>query len=351
MDSHRTPAKFFAPLAVGAPAPYREKPVRLERMIHFVPPHVEKIRARAADIAAQVDVLLGNLEDAVPADAKEAARRGFVEMASSADFGGTGLWTRINALNSPWALDDILEIVPKVGDKLDVIMLPKVDGPWDIHYLDQLLAQLEAKHRIARPIMIHAILETAEGVNNVRDIAGASPRMHGMSLGPADLAASRGMKTTRVGGGHPAYGVLADSGTAGSQRAFYQQDLWHYTTARMVDACAAYGIKAFYGPFGDFSDPEACEAQFRNAFLQGCAGAWSLHPSQIDIAKRVFSPPASEVIFARRIVEAMPDGTGAVMIDGKMQDDATWKQAKVIVDLARLVADKDPDLAKEYGIA
>jgi malyl-CoA/(S)-citramalyl-CoA lyase len=346
----RTPGKFFAPLAVGAPAPHREKPVRLERMIHFVPPHIDKIRARAADVSAQVDVLLGNLEDAVPADAKEAARRGFIEMASANDFGATSLWTRINALNSPWALNDVLEIVAAVGNKLDVIMLPKVDGPWDIHYLDQLLAQLEARHGVARPIMIHAILETAEGVNNVEEIAAASPRMHGMSLGPADLAASRGMKTTRVGGGHPAYGVLGDGGEAGQPRAFYQQDLWHYTLARMVDACAAYGIKAFYGPFGDFSDPDACEAQFRNAFLQGCVGAWSLHPSQIEIAKRVFSPPASEVNFAKRIVEAMPDGTGAVMIDGKMQDDATWKQAKVIVDLARLVAAKDPELAKQYGL-
>jgi malyl-CoA/(S)-citramalyl-CoA lyase len=349
MAWQRTPTKFFTPLAIGAPAPSRDKPVRLERMIHFLPPHIEKIRARAGEIAGRVDVVLGNLEDAVPADAKEAARAGFIAMAQASDFGSTGLWTRINALNSPWALDDITEIVARVGDKLDVIMLPKVDGPWDIHYLDQLLAQLEAKHHVARPIMIHAILETAEGVNNVEAIAAASPRMHGMSLGPADLAASRGMKTTRVGGGHPAYGVLADAGTdGGGARGFFQQDLWHYTIARMVDACAAHGLKAFYGPFGDFSDPAACEAQFRNAFLQGCAGAWSLHPSQIEIAKRVFSPAREEVLFAKRIVEAMPDGTGAVMIDGKMQDDATWKQAKVIVDLARLVAEKDPELGKSY---
>jgi malyl-CoA/(S)-citramalyl-CoA lyase len=197
--------------------------------------------------------------------------------------------------------------------------------------------------------MIHAILETAEGVNNIEAIAAASPRMHGMSLGPADLAASRRMKTTRVGGGHPGYGVLADPGGEGAPRAFYQQDLWHYTVGRMVDACAAYGLDAFYGPFGDFSDPAACEAQFLNAFLQGCVGAWSLHPTQIEIAKRVFSPEPDEVILARKIMEAMPDGTGAVMIDGKMQDDATWKQAKVIVDRARLVAKKDPDFAARYG--
>lgn len=349
MPAIRTPARFYTPLAIGAPEPLRQLPVRLERMIHFVPPHNPKIRARLAETIASVDVLLGNLEDAIAADEKEAARRGFIEMAGQHDFGATGLWVRINALNSPWALDDIIEIVSAVGSKLDVMMLPKVEGPWDIHYLDQLLAQLEARHRIERPILIHAILETAEGVSNVEEIAGASPRMHGMSLGPADLAASRGMKTTRVGGGHPDYGVLADAATAGGLRSFYQQDLWHFTVARMVDACVRNGIKPFYGPFGDFSDDAACESQFRNAFLLGCVGAWSLHPKQIGIAKRVFSPDPNEVAFAKRILDAMPDGTGAVMIDGKMQDDATWKQAKVIVDLARLVAAKDPDLAAAYA--
>ncbi len=349
MGASRTPAKFYSPLAIGAPPPMREKPVRLERMIHFVPPHLEKIRAKIPELIAQVDVILGNLEDAIPISEKEAARRGFIEMARANDFGQTGLWTRINCLNSPWALDDVIEIVSAVGHKLDVIMLPKVEGPWDIHYLDQLLAQLEAKHAISRPIMIHAILETAEGVNNVEALAAASPRMHGMSLGPADLAASRGMKTTRVGGGHPGYGVLADPGEGGA-RAFFQQDLWHYTLGRMVDACAAHGLKAFYGPFGDFSDAQACEAQFRNAFLQGCVGAWSLHPSQIEIAKRVFSPAVEEVRFALKILEAMPDGAGAVMIEGKMQDDATWKQAKVMADLARLVAAKDGASAPDYGL-
>jgi malyl-CoA/(S)-citramalyl-CoA lyase len=314
-----------------------------------VPPHIDKVRAKVPDLVREVDVVLGNLEDAIPAESKLAAREGFIEMARSVEFGATGLWVRINALASPWVLDDITEIVGAVGGDLDAIMLPKVEGPWDIHYLDQLLAQLEAKHGLSHPILIHAILETAEGVMNVEAIASASPRLHGMSLGPADLAASRAMKTTRVGGGHPFYGVLADPG-GGDERAFSQQDLWHYTVAKMVDACASNGIKAFYGPFGDFADPDACRAQFRNAFLQGCAGAWSLHPSQIDIAKEVFSPDPGEVAFALKILEAMPDGTGAVMIDGKMQDDATWKQARVIVDLARLVAARDPERGAVYGL-
>ena len=344
----KLPRPFFKPLAIGAPEPFRELPIRLERMIHFVPPHLDKIRAKVPDLLREVDIVLGNLEDAIPADAKEAARAGFIEMAKL-DYGTTGLWTRINALNSPWALDDITQIVAAAGNKLDVMMLPKVEGPWDIHYLDQLLAQLEARHKVTRPIMIHAILETAEGVKNVDSIAAASPRMHGISLGPADLAASRAMKTTRVGGGHPDYLVLADA-DGDKPRARYQQDLWHYTLAKMVDACAAAGIKAFYGPFGDFSDPAACEAQFRNSFLMGCAGAWTLHPSQVAIAKRVFSPDVAEVKFALKILAAMPDGTGAVMIDGKMQDDATWKQAKVVVDLAKIVAGADAEMKERYGV-
>src|SRR5215471_6888264 len=271
----KLPRNFFKPLAIGAPAPLRELPVKLERMIHFVPPHLEKLRAKVPELIAQVDVVLGNLEDAIPADAKEAARKGFIAMAKASDFGSTGLWTRINALNSPWALDDVVDIVAAVGQKLDVVMLPKVDGAWDIHYLDQLLAQLEARHGVTKPMLIHAIVETAEGVNNVEAIARASPSMHGMSLGPADLAASRRMKTTRVGGGHPDYKVIADA-DGGGARASFQQDLWHYTLGKMVDACASAGIKPFYGPFGDFSDAAACEAQFRNAFLMGCVGAWSL---------------------------------------------------------------------------
>ena len=349
----KLPRNFFKPLAIGAPTPLRELPLKLERLIHFVPPHLEKLRAKVPELIQQVDVVLGNLEDAIPADAKEAARAGFIAMAKANDFGSTGLWTRINALNSPWVLDDICEIVAAIGQKLDVIMLPKVEGEWDIHYLDQLLAQLEAKYEVKKPILIHAILETAEGVNNVAAIASASPRMHGISLGPADLAASRAMKTTRVGGGHPDYKVLADAAPgspADAPRAVYQQDLWHYTIAKMVDACAAAGIKAFYGPFGDFADSAACEAQFRNSFLMGCVGTWTLHPSQVAIAKRVFSPDPAEVAFANKIIAAMPDGSGAVMIDGKMQDDATWKQAKVLVDLARLVAAKDPEMAARYGV-
>ncbi len=350
----KTPRAYFRPLALGAPQPWREPPARVERSIHFVPPHLDKVRAKVGETARTVDVVLGNLEDAIPADSKVAARDGFIAMAGEHDFAGmgVGLWTRINALNSPWHLDDVTGIVAGVGDRLDVMMVPKVEGPWDIHYMDQLLAGLEVKHGLTRPIGLHAILETAEGVNNVEAIAGASPRMQGISLGPADLAASRAMKTTRVGGGHPGYRVLSDPGPdgLGGERASVQQDLWHYTIARMVDACAAHGIKAFYGPFGDIADLAACEQQFRNAYLLGCAGAWTLHPGQVPVANRVFSPDPDEVAFARRILEAVPGGAGVAMLDGKMQDDATWKQARVLVDAARAIVARDPACARTYGL-
>ncbi|HYW32564.1 MAG TPA: CoA ester lyase [Gemmatimonas sp.] len=346
----RLPNNFYKPLAIGAPAPLRERPVRPERMIHFFPPHIEKIRARMPEMIAKADVLCGNLEDAIPVPDKAAARAGFIEVANSNSFGSTALWVRVNCLNSPWILDDLEGIVREAGNNVDVVMIPKVEGPWDIHFVDQYLALLEARFGVTRPILIHALLETAEGVKNVEQIAAASPRMHGMSLGPADLAASRGMKTTRVGGGHPFYGVMSDPSGDDTPRAFAQQDLWHYTVGRMVDACAASGLGAFYGPFGDLKDEAGCEAQFRNAFIMGCSGAWSLAPNQIDIARRVFSPDVDEVRFAKRILDAMPDGNGVAMIDGKMQDDATWKQAKVVVDLARLVAQRDPELAEAYGI-
>ena len=347
----RSAKDFFKPLAVGAPEPVREIPFRPSRMIHFFPPSNEKMVSKLPEIVPTVDILLGNLEDGVPASDKEAAREGLIRVAQTVDMGTTQLWTRVNSLDSPWALDDLTAIVTRAGSAFDVIMIPKVEGPEDIHYVDRLLAQLEAKAGLTEPILLHAILETARGVANVEEICAASPRMQGLSLGPADLAANRRMKTTRVGGGHPDYVVRrdADPNDPEAPRATYQQDLWHYTMARMVDACVMNGILPFYGPFGDIKDVIACEDQFRNAYLLGCVGAWSLHPAQIDIARRVFSPRPSDVAHSMRVIEAMGDGTGAIMLDGKMEDDASVKQCRVVVELAKDLASRDPELASAYG--
>jgi malyl-CoA/(S)-citramalyl-CoA lyase len=347
----RNPRDFVKPLAVGAPDPVLEVPFTPSRMIHFFDPSNEKIVGKLPAIAEKADIVLGNLEDAIAVDNKEAAREGLVKVGREIDLGDTALWTRVNSLESPWVLDDLTRLVTEIGDKLSVVMVPKVEGAQDIHYVDRLLAQLEAKAGLDRPILVHAILETGLGVVNLEEIATASPRMQGMSFGPADLAASRRMKTTRVGGGHPGYLVISDPDPddPDAPRPTAQQDLWHYSIARMVDACTSAGILPFYGPFGDIKDIVGCEAQFRAAFLMGCVGAWSLHPAQIDVARKVFSPDPDEVLFAKKVIEAIPDGRGVHMIDGKMQDDATWKQCKVMVELAEQLAEKDPELAEAYG--
>jgi malyl-CoA/(S)-citramalyl-CoA lyase len=363
-NSVRSAKDFFRPLAVGAPEPLREVPARPSRAIHFFDPSNEKMAAKIPQLVGTVDVLLGNLEDAIRSDRKEAARAGLVRVARETPGlggpdGASQLWTRVNALESPWVLDDLTTLVTEIGEKLDVVMVPKVQSADDIAYVDRLLAQLEARAGLTRPILVHALLETARGVANVEEICGASPRMQGLSLGPADLAADRRMKTTRVGGGHPGYVVRADPVPTSdgvdirAERATYQQDLWHYTIARMVDACAVHGIYPYYGPFGDIADVVACEDQFRNAYLLGCVGAWSLHPSQIEIAQRVFSPSVDDIAHARRVVAAMQadgaGGTGAVMLDGKMEDDASLKQCLVLVRLAEQLAERDPALAEAYA--
>ncbi|HEV2975508.1 MAG TPA: CoA ester lyase [Solirubrobacteraceae bacterium] len=349
----RNPRDFFKPLAIDAPEPVREIPFKPSRMLHFMDFSNPKMVEKTPDLATKVDVLVGNLEDAIPLERKQAAREGLIEVGRELDLGETALWTRVNELASPYVLDDLTRLVDRIGDKLEVIMIPKVEGPWDIHYADRLLAQLEAKAGLDRPLLIHCVLETAQGVANLEQIASASPRIQGMSFGPADLAASRRMKTTRVGGGHPGYRTIADPDPENpdAPRPSYQQDPWHYSIARMVDACTSVGALPYYGPYGDISDAEGCETQFRAAFLLGCVGAWSLHPGQIAIARKVFSPDPDEVAFAKKVLEAIPDGRGVHMIDGKMQDDATWKQCKVMVGLAEMLAKKDPELAEAYGFA
>ncbi|MBD8605497.1 CoA ester lyase [Aeromicrobium fastidiosum] len=339
----RSPRDFFLPLAIGAPEPPRVIPPVASRMIHFFDPSNARMIDKLPALAPTVDVLLGNLEDAVEIDRKGAARSGLVEVARTVDLGTTSLWARVNALDSPWILDDLTDLVLQAGERIDVLMLPKIQGPEDIHYVDRLVAQLEARAALSRPILLHAILETARGVANVEEICLASPRLQGISLGPADLAADREMKTTNVGGGHPGYLVRADPVDRNYEapRVTAQQDLWHYTVARMVDACRLAGIQPYYGPFGDIADVLACEDQFRNAYVMGCVGAWTLHPKQIEVARKVFTPDPDQVAWARRVVEQLVDGAGAVMIDGKMQDDASYKQCQKILAFADLVAARD----------
>ena len=335
----------------GAPDPLLEIPVTPSRMIHFFDPSNEKIAAKLPDIARTTDILLGNLEDAIPADRKEAARDGLVQIGQRGRPRRHALWTRVNALDSPWVLDDLTTLVGEIGDRLDVIMVPKVEGAWDIHYVDRLLAQLEARHGArqadprARDPRDRARRRQPRGdrrrlaADAGHELRPGRPRRLAADEDDARRRRPSGLRRARRPG----------RGRPDAPRASAQQDLWHYSIARMVDACAATGILPFYGPFGDIADEAGCEAQFRAAFLMGCVGAWSLHPRQIEIAKRVFSPDPEEVRFARSVIEAIPDGRGVHMLDGKMQDDATWKQCKVMVGLAEMLAEKRPRAQAAYG--
>ena len=314
-----------------------EIPVKPARMIHFLDASNEKMVAKVPDMVKATDVLLGNLEDAIPADRKEAARDGLVKVAKETDLGDTALWTRVNSLESPWVLDDFLTLVPEIGDKLEVIMVPKVEGAWDIHYVDRLLAQLEAKAgaRAADP-RPRDPRDRARRLQPRGD-RDREPADAGDELRPGRprrLAADEDDPRRRRPPRLPHDRGPRPRRPRGAPRHSYMQDPWHYSIARMVDACNSAGILPFYGPYGDIKDVKGCETQFRAAFLLGCVGAWSLHPVQIDIAKKVFSPDPEEVKFAKKVLEAIPDGRGVHMIDGKMQDDATWKQCKVMVSLA-----------------
>lgn len=345
MDRH--PRDWFKPLAIGAPEPPREIPVLPGRDINFIDP-THKMVEKVPGMVGTVDVVCFNHEDAIDVGKKEDARASTIRTIGAIDdFQGTQVWARVNSIDSQWFLPDVMQIVKAVGQKLDVLMLPKIRNAYEIYYVDQLLAQLEAEHELQRPILLHAILETPGGVNQVRDIAFASPRLQGISIGPADLAASRYMMTMDVGGGHAGAAVIDP--TPGDNRQIYLQDLWHHTLNVMVDACREAYILPFYGPFGNIKDLKACEVQFQNAYVAGCVGAWSLYPTQAEVARRVFTPSAEEVARARKVMEEMPDGRGVRMIEGKFVDDAVWKQCRVQWELAQRLAKRDPELAKLYG--
>ena len=309
--------------------------------------------AKVPDMAKQADILLGNLEDAIPVDRKEAAREGLVRIAKEVDFGDTQLWTRVNSLESPWVLDDLTTLVTEIGDKLDVIMVPKVEGAWDIHYVDRLLAQLEAKAGLEKPLLVHAILETSQGVVNLEEIATASPRMQGMSFGPGrpggfapdedDPRRRRPPRLPRDRGPRSRRTRTPRARPRSRTRGTTRSPAWS-TPAR------APGSSPSTARTATSRTPRAARPSSAPRFLLGCVGTWSLHPVQIEIAKKVFSPPPDEVKFAKKVLEAIPDGRGVHMIDGKMQDDATWKQCKVMVELAEMLAKKDPELAEAYEL-
>jgi len=232
-------------------------------------------------------------------------------------------------------------VVEQAGDKLHLIMVPKVGTAADIYAVDMLLTQIETAKGFTRRIGIEAIIETALGMQNINEIAAASPRLESLHFGVADYAASTRARTTSIGGPNPLYGVLTDK-DGDKPRDYFWGDMWHYAIARMVVAARANGIRPIDGPFGDFSDAEGYKAQANRAAILGCEGKWAIHPSQIPLANEVYTPPEAEVAKARRILEAMAkaqaDGLGAVALDGKLIDIASIRQAEALVKQYELIA-------------
>jgi malyl-CoA/(S)-citramalyl-CoA lyase len=314
-------------------------PARLNRSELAVPGSRPELFEKAAK--STVDVLFLDLEDAVAPDDKERARRNIVQALNEIDFGKKTVSVRINGLDTHYMYRDVVDVIEQGGDRLDLIMIPKVGTAADVYAVDMLVTQCEMASKRKKRIGFELIIETALGMSNVDAIAAASKRNESLHFGVADYAASTRARTTNIGGPNPLYSVLTDKDESGA-RAVHWGDMWHYAIARMVVAARAYGLRPIDGPFGDFSDPDGYKAQAYRAAVLGCEGKWAIHPGQVALANEVFSPSEAEVTKAKRILEAMEqakrEGKGAVALDGRLIDIASIRQAEVLVAKAKQVA-------------
>lgn len=291
----------------------------------------EKMAASAADVVNL------DLEDSVaPAD-KEEALRSVIKAVNEIDWGKKTLSVRINGLDTEFWHHDVTDLIELTGDRLDMIMIPKVGNAKDIYAVDAVVSAAEMVAKKSKKIGFEVIIETAAGAQNVDEIAAASPRMQSMSFGVADYAASMGMAVTGIGGTQDDYYMLSN----GDERTVSMADPWHYPITRMVAACRQHGLLPVDGPFGDFSDPDGYLAQAKRSATLGCVGKWAIHPKQVALANEVFTPPEAKVTQARRILAAMKEaeesGQGAAVLDGKLIDLASSRQAQVIVKMAELI--------------
>jgi malyl-CoA/(S)-citramalyl-CoA lyase len=313
-------------------------PARLNRSELAVPGSRPELFEKAAK--SNVDVLFLDLEDAVAPDDKEKARRNIIQALNELDFGKKAVSVRINGLDTHYMYRDVVDVIEQGGDRLDMIMIPKVGTPADVYAVDMLATQCEDARGRTKRIGFELIIETALGMANVDAIAAASKRNESLHFGVADYAASTRARTTNIGGPNALYSVLTDKDDAGA-RAVHWGDMWHYAIARLVVAARAYGLRPIDGPFGDFSDPDGYKAQAYRAAVLGCEGKWAIHPSQVALANEVFSPSEAEVTKAKRIIQAMEqakrEGKGAVALDGKLIDIASIRQAEVLVRKAEQV--------------
>jgi len=313
-------------------------PSRLNRCELAVPGSSPKFFEKAAK--SNADAIFLDLEDSVAPSDKEQARKNIIEALNDIDWGDKVISVRINGLDTHYMYRDVIDIIEKGGERLDLIMIPKVGTASDIYALDMLTTQVETAIGRKKKIGFEMIIETALGMQNIHEIAAASKRNESLHFGVADYAASTKARTTSIGGPNALYGVLTDPAEDGS-RDYHWGDMWHYAIARMVVAARANGLRAIDGPFGDFSDPDGYTAHGNRAAILGCEGKWAIHPSQIPLANEIFTPAEKEIVKARRILEAMEkaqaEGSGAVALDGGLIDIASIKQAEALVHQAEII--------------
>jgi|TARA_B100000780_G_scaffold151056_1_gene105541 malyl-CoA/(S)-citramalyl-CoA lyase len=319
--------------------PIEQAPGRLNRSELAIPGSQPQMFEKAAKL--DVDVIFLDLEDAVAPDEKEQARKNIIKALNEIDWGNKSMSVRINGLDTHYMYRDVVDIVEQAGERLDLIMIPKVGTAADVYAVDMMVTQIEAAKGYKKRIGFEHIIETALGMQNVSEIAAASPRNESLHFGVADYAASTRARTTIIGGVNEDYSVLTDPAKDGS-RDVHWGDMWHYALARMVVAARANGLRPIDGPFGDFSDPDGYRAAAKRAAVLGCEGKWAIHPSQAALANEVMSPSDSEVDRAERILKAMADaemaGKGAVSLDGRLIDYASIRQAEVLIEKVKQVA-------------
>ncbi len=319
--------------------PIEQAPARLNRSELAVPGSQPQLFEKAAQ--SDADVVFLDLEDAVAPDDKAQARKNIIKALNEMDWGKKTMSVRINGLDTHYMYRDVVDVVEQAGERLDLIMIPKVGTAADVYAVDMMVTQIEDAKGYKKRIGFEHIIETALGMQNVTEIAGASKRNESLHFGVADYAASTRARTTIIGGVNPDYSVLTDPLEDGS-RAVHWGDMWHYALARMVVAARANGLRPVDGPFGDFSDPDGYRAAAKRAAVLGCEGKWAIHPSQVALANEVMSPSEAEVNRAKRILEAMAkaasEGKGAVSLDGRLIDYASIRQAEVLVEKAKQIA-------------
>jgi malyl-CoA/(S)-citramalyl-CoA lyase len=324
-----------------------QAPARINRSELAVPGSSAKFLEKAAQRGA--DVIFLDLEDAVAPDDKPRARKNIIKALNTLDWGDSAISVRINGLDTHYMYRDVVDVIEQGGDRLDLIMIPKVGTPADVYAVDMLVTQVEDAIGRKKRIGFELIIESAMGMANVDAIAAASPRIESLHFGVADYAASTGARTTAIGGPNPDYLVLTDEDKDGGRQEHWG-DMWHYAIARMVVAARANGLRAIDGPFGNINDADGFRAQARRSAVLGCEGKWAIHPSQIALAVETFNPPVAEVARARKILKAMKEaqakGLGAVSLDGRMIDAASVRQAEVLVAKAKAIAQSEKPKAK-----